>query len=535
MSLLRTRGVRCLAVVLSVLVLGAPAAEVAVPAAAATGAPAVPIPEDPGASSVVPYLGAPRPARPIRGVRFAPRHPFMAPNDRSNLHDDAYQSDAGRTAGPLGRHPSVTSTMYAQECASVTFDSRGRLVTVCVGTTTVDLRVLDPRTLDLLAEYPLGPRSPSSLSHPFTAFGGGGYFYLDNRDRAVVPTSDGKIDVVAESGSADAPTLSLVRQYDVSSDVGGAPILSVLPDWHGRLWFVTDSGVVGDVNPRSGRARVLRLPHRETIGNSIAVDETGGVFVVSDHALYRFDAGRRGRPRVTWRRRYDAGTRQKPGQSQFGSGTTPTVIRRGSRHYVAITDNADPRMHVLVFHAGRRGPGRRPVCSMPVFRSGRSDTDNSLIAFGRALVVENNYGYTGPEMNPPAGTPDRNTPTTAPGVTRIDVDYRHGGCRKAWTNRTVRVPTSVSKVSTATGLVYVYEHPSARQVRYTGGEPPTGPEDPWYLTALDARTGHRVWSVLTGTGLGYNNNYAPITFGPDGTAYVGALGGLVAVHDRRTG
>ena len=59
-----------------------------------------------------------------------------------------------------------------------------------------------------------------------------------------------------------------------------------------------------------------------------------------------------------------------------------------------------------------------------------------------------------------------------------------------------------------------------------------GPEDPWYLTALDARTGKRVWSVFTGTGLGYNNNYAPITLGPDGTAYVGVLGGLVAVRDR---
>ena len=93
------------------------------------------------------------------------------------------------------------------------------------------------------------------------------------------------------------------------------------------------------------------------------------------------------------------------------------------------------------------------------------------------------------------------------------------------------MPTSVSKVSAATGLLYVYEHPAADEVRYTSGEPATGPEDPWYLTAIDARTGRRAWSALTGVGLGYNNNYAPITFGPDGTAYVGVLGGLVAVRD----
>jgi hypothetical protein len=173
------------------------------------------------------------------------------------------------------------------------------------------------------------------------------------------------------------------------------------------------------------------------------------------------------------------------------------------------------------------------VCRLPVVAPRRGDTDNSVIAVGDAIIVENNYGYTGPEQNPPATTPERGTPTTEPGIARIDVDYAAGGCRVTWANAQVRVPTSVSKASAATGLVYVYEHPAADEVRYTsGGQPATGPEDPWYLTALDIRTGHRVWSVLTGVGLGYNNNYAPITLGPDGTAYIGTLGGLVAVRDR---
>ena len=488
---------------------------------------AVPIPQDPGSDSVVPFLGEPREARPVPHARFAPRHPFMAANGRSNLHDDAWQSDAGPTPGPLGYSPEVVSTLFLQECASVTFDRHGRILTVCVGLETVDLRMLDPQTLDVLAEFPLPPRQPSA--EPFTSFGGGGYFYLDHRDRVVVPTSDGQIYVVADTGAPEAPALTLVRQYDVSAQVGDSVTLSALPDWDGRIWFVTAAGVVGTVERGSGKVRAKDLG--EGIGNSVAVDETGGVFVVSEKALYRFDATRKGGPGVTWRRTYDAGTRQKPGQTQLGSGTTPTIIKRGSRRYVAITDNADPRMHVLVFRAGRAGPGKRPVCRVPVFAKDRSATDNSLIAFGRSVVVENNYGYTGPREVPPSG-PSRGTPTTEPGVTRIVVNYRRGTCRKAWTNRKVRVPSSVSKASTATGLVYVIEHPAADEVRYTSGEEPlTGPQDPWYLTALDARTGRRVWSVLTGTGLGYNNNYAPITLGPDGTAYVGVLGGLVAVRD----
>jgi hypothetical protein len=459
----------------------------------------------------------------------------MEINDRSNLHNDAYQSDAGTTPGPLGYSPKVQSTLYSQECASVTFDSRGRILTVCVGLATVNLRLLDPHTLEVLADYPLPPRSAQTLAHPFTSFGGGGYFYLDDHDRVVVPTSDGHIDVIAESGTADSPSLTLQRSYDVSPYTNGSAILSALPDWGGRLWFVTDSGTVGVVDPNSGVTKAMTLPGNETIGNSMAVDETGGVFVVSDHALYRFDADPTQAPAVSWRQPYDAGTRQKPGQSEFGSGTTPTIISHGSNHYVAITDNADPQMHVLVYRADRVGPGTAPVCSMPVFAPNQGSTDNSLIAFGNALIVENNYGYTGPEQMPPAPTPARNTPTTEPGVTRIDVDYDHGGCQTAWNNTTVRVPSSVSKVSSATGLVYVYEHPSAEEVHYTSGQPATGPEDPWYLTALDARNGRRVWSVLTGVGLGYNNNYAPITLGPDGTAYIGVLGGLVSVGDTPQG
>ena len=211
------------------------------------------------------------------------------------------------------------------------------------------------------------------------------------------------------------------------------------------------------------------LPAGETIANSLAVDETGGVFVVSSHALYRFDAGSGGAPQQTWRQTYDRGVRQKPGQTQWGSGTTPTIIRRGSAHYVAITDNADPRMHVLVFRADRTGTGGKPLCSAPVFASGKGSTDNSLIAVGDSLIVENNYGYTGPvaaaSANPPP-SPSRPTPTTEPGVTRIDVNFDSGSCHAAWTNSTVRVPTSVSKASAAAGLVYVYSHPAANEVRY---------------------------------------------------------------------
>src|SRR3954453_20760052 len=481
-----------------------------------------PIPSSAGVGHPKTFLGTPGAAQPFAFGEQAPRHPFMAANGKSNIHDDAYQSDAYTWAGPLGYALRQTSTFQAQECASVTFDARGRIVTVCVGAARPTLELLDPHTLKKLASYPLPRRKPAAIAKTFTSFGGGGYFYLGNQDRAVIPTNKGTIDVVAERGNAFA----LAHRYDVSGRVGKGTLIAAMPDWSGRIWFVASNGVIGFVNPATGVISSRAL--HEGIGNSFALDETGGVFIVTDYALYRFDVVG-GQPHATWRTTYDRGTRIKPGQTEFGSGTTPTIVRRGTQHFVTITDNADPQMHVLVYRADAAGGGAR-ICSAPVFTPGRGDTDNSLIAIGDSIVVENNYGYTGPTEEPPTD-PFRITPTTEPGVARVDVNYTSGGCHVAWANNTVRVPSSVSKASAATGLGYVYEHPSKEQVRYDGRRPPDAfGSDPWYLTALNINTGNRVWSQLIGYGLGYNNHYAPITIASDGTAYVGALGGLIRIR-----
>ena len=492
-------------------------------AASAAGTPAAPIPDDPRGSLVQDFTGRPATAHPFAAQRI-PRNPDMAANERSNIHSDAYQTDANNTAGPLGRSPQVTSTMLAAECASVTFDRRGRIVTVCVSPTGATLRLIDPKTLATLGSYELPPRKPGSFS--FSNFSGGGYFYLDQHDRAVVTTFTNHLVVVAEDGDG----FRKVRDVDLGPVVGDSAVQSALPDWRGRIWFVTVSGVVGFVNPDDS-VRSLHLPSGETIANSFAMDESGGVFVVSTHALYRFDV-RSGRPAVTWRKRYDRGSRVKPGQVSQGSGTTPTLVGRASSPgggSIAITDNADPRMHVLVFRRGKAGAGRTPLCRQPVFPAGRSDDENSLIAVPGGLVAENNYGYAGPG---PSGSSTR-TADTEPGLVKVAVDYRHGGCHVAWRNTTARIPTVVSKLSRGSGLIYGYTHPTASAVPRRDGLPQQLVPDAWFFTAFDARTGRQVWSTYTGSGLGYNNNYAPVTIGPDGSAYVGTLGGLVRVADTR--
>jgi len=499
-------------------------ATVAAVTPAATAGPALPIPSDPRDSLLNPFTGAAVAARPLP-AQTVPQHPYMARNDASNLHNDAYQSDTYNRSGPLGRDLQVTSTLFAADCGSVTFDKRGRIVTVCVGITGATLRLLDPTTLATIASYELPPRE-NPLGFSFTNFSGGGYFYLDHQDRAVVPTFTGHILTIKVSGD----TLVKVRDVDVNGITQGSGIQSALPDWSNRLWFVTVSGKVGMITP-SGVVTSKALPAGETIANSFAMDESGGVFIVSTHALYRFDV-KSGRPFVTWRKPYDNGSRIKPGQVSQGSGTTPTLIGSATSKgggSIAITDNADPKMNVLVFRRGKAGPGPG-LCKQPVFAADLGSDENSLVSVPGGLIAENNYGYEGPV---PAEVTTR-SPDTEPGLVKVAVNYDTGGCRIAWANTKIRIPTLVSKASLGAGLFYTYTHPSSAELPWKATPLPNAlaPES-WFFTAVDLRTGKQMWSRLTGSGLGFNNNYAPVSIGPDGVAYVGTLGGLVRIADTR--
>ncbi len=161
--------------------------------------------------------------------------------------------------------------------------------------------------------------------------------------------------------------------------------------------------------------------------------------------------------------------------------------------------------------------GERLVCAEPVFDEGFSVSENSLIGYGRSLIVENNYQYS-------SGLPLDPDPRTHPGVTRIDVDEDGSACHVVWESREAS-QTTVPKLSIGNGLVYLY----------TRLDDTPGDVVAWYLTALDFETGETVFKIFTGTGILWNNSYAPITIGAHGTAYVGVYNGIIAVRDGEEG
>ena len=297
--------------------------------------------------------------------------------------------------------------------------------------------------------------------------------------------------------------------------------------------------MVGTIDRGNGAVSTMRLSG-EGISNSFAVDETGGVYIVSDKALYRFDANSSGGPAVSWRVVYPNSGIHKPGQSDAGSGTTPTLMgeQLGGDHRQRRPDGRgglpprDQAARPQAQEAGARpaqGQGQEegegaPGLLGPVFAKGAGSTDNSLIGTDRSLIVENNYGYQ-------ISAGDLSGGATAPGLTRIDVVKKKPKKRREGPEAEgageVPLPQRLDQrraraLGRAQALAQqragLHLHASAALGRHRRLVPDRA-RLPHRAHGLPPPRRHR---------FGFNNNYAPVTLGPDGTAYVGVLGGVVA-------
>lgn len=472
---------------------------------------AVPINNGGPAPTLPAFDGGDFEPQPIKGATEPPQNPFLAKDPYGNIHNDSWMTDAYPGPGPTGSAPRPSSAAGALGlCATLVFDAYGRIVSVCPSLVAPpQARIIDPESLETIASLDLPQAPPVGDGPAFQDYTSGGYFFLDQKRWLWVPTKTNHIQVLEPLAGSDG--FALRRDIDLSAamDPDRERITSILPDFSGRVWFVgKQRGTVGTWNRKDGKVSYIRLG--ESIQNSFAVDRSA-VYIVSEKRLYRFGVAASGKPRIEWKTTYRSIGTKKPGQADAGSGTTPTVLKGG---YVTITDNADP-MNVVVYRTARKLQGKkRKTCEVPVFSKGESATENSLITTGRSILVENNYGYTDPFA------PGGSQVISEPGFARVDLAANGRSCRKVWTNQTVRAPSVVPKMSVDTGLVYTYSRPPD----------PSGAQG-YYWTAIDYRTGRTVFDQFAGSGALFNNNYAGLTLGPDGTAYLGVIGGLVALRD----
>ncbi|MFV0934086.1 hypothetical protein [Pseudomonas jessenii] len=481
--------------------------------------------------SATPLIGSAAVAQPLNGT--IPANPYMTSNGSSYMHSDGYSSDTHPGPGPLGRDVQVNSRDGSRKpggmCPIHTFDQQGRLVVLCANLMQFELQLLEPLTLKLLARYPLPPR-PSTFHALITldpdkimADTSGAYFYVDEQNRVVIADAEQHIQrVVHRQDESGAWSFEAVDNWDLSDKVPHDcvkpanwfpkgecdPVTGVMPDHRGLIWWITRRGRIGTLNPDTGKVQGIQLANEEIQnGMSVAAD---GVYLVSDHAMYRFVADAEGKPVQGWREVYDRGTARKVGAINQGSGTTPTLL--GER-YVTITDNSDGRINLLVYRREQDYAGNRLICKLPVFDNNASATDNSAIGWGRSIILENNAGYT-------SAFAQKDWQAVHGGISRIDIRTDESGCDRIWESKE-RSPSVVPKLSVSNGLLYFYTF-----------EPQPDGENAWYLMALDFDSGQTRFKALSGVGQAFDNNWSPITLAPDGTAYVGTFGGLVALWDK---
>lgn len=470
------------------------------------------------------YYGAPAISQPLGDVEV-PQHPYLATEGVNGMHGNSYNTGAYSYSGPLGVDPVVRSrslNVFGGLVATLMFDSQGRIMCISGNVVGFRLLLLDPDTLEILAETRLPQRASTMEFFKTLDFdnisndtSGGAYCHLLEGDRPIIGNSDNVIQIYYIDESTGTPEWKIEQEWDISGYLpDGSYITDAIPDHSGNIWFVTRPGEVGYIDVKTNDVHILALEGEE-IQNTLAT-AADGVYIVSDYAMYRFDIDGDGNPYYTWRTAYDRGTTLKPGAINQGSGTTPTLLdvpcSDGTvKKLCAITDNADGRVNMVIYN---RETGE-VISEIPLFEEGHSVSENSLIAYGRSFIVENNYSDTG------AGFLEMN-PTSYPGVVRVDMNEDCTGAEIVWESDEASA-TVVPKLSTGNGLVYLY----TREINDDIPECAVA----WYFTAIDFRTGETVYKVFTGCGSNWNNSYGPITIGPNGTAYVGVFNGLISVSD----
>jgi hypothetical protein len=474
------------------------------------------------------YVGSPARPEPL------PANPAFVPSVK-DMHGDGGNTNSSPDAGPLGTKPSVGSA--AVQLSPLLTDRAGRLTAGFVNTSGSTPRyavvAADPHTLQVLAEWDAPEGQTLNL----------GYMYENTQNQVLVTSREGHVYVVARCDRASGPALSPLRDVDlVAAGVLGAgqSLLNAAFDAEGNIWFTTGgilglkqdpgtSTTVGYIDP-SGRVRARAIPDR-AVENGIAVNGTTAYVVTGPVAdapanatgtMYAFGIGGDTGVVTSWSENYQAGSAVKPGGFARGSGATPTLL--GGR-YVAITDNADNQVNVLVYRQGALGAGQsRLACSVPLFAPGTSANDIGLVgaeADGEDGIIALDDYHAPPFVGAPADVNGsfNDVGGMAPGVEKLTV-VPGSGCQVSWTVP-VRIK-SVPTLSTATGLVYGYLQDAdlANRGLYV-----------WYFVALDYRTGTVVWKIRSGAGGTFNDDYKAAAIGPDGTLYQGVLGGVAMLED----
>jgi len=420
------------------------------------------------------------------------------------VHSDGYNSSTSPLAGPLGLNPlAITSAVSEEEiraCTPLLRDNDGYLASLCISLfTQSELVLFDPKdNFKILAQTPIPARA--SLIDP----AGGWYTRMDQLGRPLVPTATQELRAYKAVETNGVFEWTIDQMWDLSATLPeGMSATDVIPDFNGDFWFITGFAHVGHLDAETGEARAIWLHDDgpELIGAAFAVSPEGA-YVLTSKAMYMFVLDECGDPTVRWRWEY--GDLENPDLS------TPTLFDEG--RLVAFSINhADSSSELVVMKTDAESLAEedRLVCRMEMFEAGKSAIQNTVMAYGRSVVAENNYGGAFYEVG-----------DFEPGLARVDVRADYSGCDLIWQDDTIssQVP---ARLSTGDGHIWLYSHKRGEA------------EDvhAYYLTALDFETGEVVSEIFVASGKRMDNPMLSVDFLPGGVMVGGVRNGIISVCD----
>jgi hypothetical protein len=286
-----------------------------------------------------------------------------------------------------------------------------------------------------------------------------GVLFVGGRDRLVAYAD-------LEPGNPHSPIAKRGELvFDTSQMNGGPPLLIGLnATWDGTLIAVSLDGTLIAVDRSLSRAVYHRFPG-ERFWNSVAVDEAGGVYAVTDRQLHKVvwtgEAFSTRPEDGAWSEPYAVGPNDASLRGSRGSGTTPSLMGLESDRdqFVVIADAADVNNLVLYWRdevpedwtPPEGAPSRRIAGSAAVDfgQTGLTDSysENSPVVLGYGAAIANNRPRNGMALHLDNQL-WMNDPAVAPrGVQKFEWDPEARRFGTAWVRPELSNPSSTPSIS----------------------------------------------------------------------------------------
>ncbi|WP_405488697.1 hypothetical protein [Nocardia sp. NBC_00511] len=373
----------------------------------------------------------------------------------------------------------------------------------------------------------------------WTRIANGVYSMVDKDNRVYYNTFDSQLYVFGLKNN-DKPEegVEVVKHLDLKPFLGtelttlGTPenVVGVSMTYDGHVIVASSRGLLAFDRNLDGPPQQVRFGDDETVSNSMANDEHGGIYIASDKIMHKvvWTGSKLSTDEAdgAWTSPYDFGRQPPAVKFGIGTGSTPTLMGfdGNSDELVVITDGSD-HMKLVAFWRNKipdgfqQKPGTKSnrIADQKEVTAGLPDPKPEFIQSEQSVVV-NGYGAFVVQNIGSGGEPDRlvdvlaNGPVDPPphGMQRFEWDPKAHQWNSVWERGDVISTSMVPAVSANTGVVFVNGYDKA---------------DGWEVTGLDWKTGETVHRTIFGQSNLGNGAYAIVEALPNGDILFNSVGG----------